>query len=70
MKIKTGRKKLDEFIGQADKDNDAYLLVHFSKVEDRYRAYYYSLDHGDALLIIKGLCAEFNLSPEAIAKYY
>lgn len=66
MKIKTGRKKLDDFIGQANRDKDPYLLVHFSRNEDKYMGYNDHMDLGDALIIIRELCSQFNIEKKAL----
>lgn len=66
MKIKTGRKKLDDFIGQADRDKDPYLLVHFSRCEDKYMCYNDRMDIADALIIINELCRRLGIEKKAI----
>lgn len=60
MKIKTGRESLNDFIGQAERDGDVYMMAHFSHSEDRYRVYD-NLDAGDALVLIMDLCKRFGI---------
>jgi hypothetical protein len=66
MKIQTGRQKLDDFIGQADRDKDPYLLVHFSRTDDKYMGYNSHMDIGDALIIIHELCNQFDIEKRAL----
>lgn len=65
MKIKTGREKLDQFIGQADRDSDVYMLAHFSRSEDKYQVYY-TIDAGDALMLVRDMCKRFNIDALAL----
>jgi hypothetical protein len=66
MKINDGRKKLEGFIKQAEKDGDPYLIVHFSREEDRFKGIQDGLDFGDALIIVNQLIKEFDIQPEAL----
>jgi hypothetical protein len=68
MTISQGEEKLRPFIEQARKDDDPFLLVHFSIVEDRFYTHQ-KIDNGDALLIIRNLVNGFNLNPDALCEF-
>jgi len=51
-----------------ERDNDAMLLVYFSRKQDSYSVMASGLDFGDALIVISHLIGKFGLSPEAIAE--
>lgn len=65
MKVHEGINKLGDFIKQAEKDDDCYCLVHFSRTDDRFEAYH-QMDMGDALIIIQRLCHEFGIDKRAL----
>lgn len=50
------------------KDDDAMLLVYFSRRQDSYAVMASGIDFGDALVVISHLIGKFKLSPEAIAE--
>lgn len=62
MTTAKGKQLLDFFIKEAVNHGDPFFLCHFSRVEDQYRAYHEGLDQMDAMLIIKGLVAHFNIN--------
>jgi len=65
MKIKRSKQLVKPFIDQCKKDNDCYLIVHFSKEEDKF-AGYDKMDFADALLIIYELIKQYDLNSEVI----
>ena len=67
MKLKESKKLIQPFIDQCKKDNDCYLIVHFSQEEDKFSGYS-EMDAADALLIIKELIKNYKLNPEAVYK--
>lgn len=60
MKLKKGKELLQPFIDEADKDNDPYLLVHFSRQEDKFTGLHERLDKMDAQIIMKELVKFFE----------
>ena len=67
MKLKESKKLIQPFIDQCKKDNDCYMVVHFSRGEDTFCGLT-RMDTGDALIIINKLIQQYKLSPEAVCK--
>lgn len=65
MNIKQGEKNIKKFIRNCDKDNDSFLIVHFSICEDTYKGHF-NIDFADALIIIKHLLEHFNIDKRAL----
>lgn len=67
MKRSEFKDSVRAFIKMADADSDPYLLVHFSREEDKYTGLDDRMDPMDALVVIRELIRIHNLSPEIIA---
>ena len=67
MKAKESKKLIQPFINQCKKDNDCYMVVHFSREQDKFYGLT-KMDTGDALIIINELIQQYKLSPEAVCK--
>lgn len=65
MKLKKSKQLINPFIEQCKKDNDSYLIVHFSVEEDKFYGLT-KIDSGDALLVIHNLIKQYGLNPEVI----
>lgn len=55
------------FCRECEKDGDPFLVVHFSRVQDRYEGFNDGMDAGDALIVIRELVKQFELDKEVIA---
>lgn len=66
MKIDQGRTASSQFEDACKKDNDPFLVVHFSRDEDKYDGRHDGLDFADALIIVGHLCNHFKLNPAMI----
>jgi hypothetical protein len=51
------------FCDRAEKQNDPYLIVHFSRQEDHYKGYHEGMDAVDAMIVIKHLVRHFKIDP-------
>lgn len=60
MTIEKGKQLVQSFIEQTDKDTDPYLIVHFSREDDRFNGLHERLDKMDAQIIIKQLIEFFD----------
>ena len=67
MTITEAERQIDTLSNRAEMDNDAMLVVYFSREQDAYNGYMTNMDAGDALMVIEQLIRKFDLSPEAIA---
>ena len=67
MKTAEAKKLLKPFRDQCEKDHDCYLLFHFSREQDAFKAIA-KMDSGDALIIIHELVEQYRLSTEAVYK--
>lgn len=67
MKIEEAQKYVDQINHIAEADDDTFLVVYFSREEDKYQGWHHQMDGGDALLVIKQLVKRFGLSAVAIA---
>ncbi len=65
MKTIKSKELLKPFIDQCEKDKDCYMIVHFSKQEDKFYGLT-DMDAGDALVIIHELINQYKLNPKAI----
>ena len=65
--------KIDNFMNKAGKladqidEEDALIVVFFSKEENEFKGFDIGMDSGDALLVIEGLMERFNIIPEVVA---
>ena len=65
MKTNKSKELVKPFIDQCEKDGDCYMIVHFSKQEDKFYGLT-DMDAGDALVIIHELINQYKLNPKAI----
>lgn len=63
MTQEKARELLDPFIKESVHDTDPFFIVHFSRCEDAYKGYHEGLDTFDAIIVVKNLIKQFNLSP-------
>jgi hypothetical protein len=62
MKIKEGEKLLQPFKDECKNSVDPYLVVHFSRDEDKYDGTHEFMDQFDAMIVIKDLLNEFKIT--------
>ncbi|HDY89501.1 MAG TPA: hypothetical protein ENH82_15485 [bacterium] len=67
MTTKKAKQVMNLFIKQCKKDNDSFMVVHFSREEDKFYGTH-EMDVGDALIIINELIKQFKLSSEIVCK--
>ena len=69
MKLAELKKQLLPIAEQGRKDKDAFYLMYFSRLDNKYSGAWH-IDKGDALLIIKDLIDNFNLSKSEVTKLF
>ncbi len=69
MKIKNVKEMLIPLKEQAEKDDDRYCFVYFSREQDEY-AGAWELDAKDALIVIDELIKKCDLKPDALIEIY
>ena len=62
MKIKDGELLLNNFKFACEESGDPYLLVHFSREEDKYIGDHSGLEMMDAAIIVRQLVKEFGIT--------
>lgn len=62
MTDKECEKLITPFTSKADKDNDPYLVVHFSREQDYFKGYHERMDSLDAMIVIKNLVNYFKIN--------
>lgn len=62
MKISDGEQRAYDFMQKAKEDGDPYLVCHFSAEEDKYNGFHGGMDKLDAMIVIKQLVKDFDIS--------
>ena len=68
MKIDDFMKQISNTIETAEKDGDGFMVIHFSKQENKYFGKHANIDGADALIIVRDLIKLFGLSPKIISE--
>ncbi len=66
MTNREAKKMVRPFIRKSKTDNDACMVVHFSRSEDQYFGLKEGMDIGDALLVIQDLIRIFKIKKELL----
>jgi len=68
MKIDDFMKQISNTIETAEKDGDGFMVIYFSKQENKYFGKYVNIDGADTLIIVGDLIKLFGLSPKIISE--
>ncbi len=66
MTNREAKKMVRPFIQKSKTDNDACMVVHFSRIEDKYKGITEGMDMGDALTVIYDLLRVFKIKKELL----